>query len=200
MKNTLFLFLLATTMCCAQKKEPIYGETEFQKKINAEYKDASTSPLTKKDLKKFKSLEFFKFDSMYVVKAKLKRTLNEVPFEMKTTTSRLPKYVKYGVLEFSLKGKVLQLEVFQNLKLMEKPEYEDYLFLPFLDQTNGETSYAGGRYIELRIPEGDSITIDFNTAYNPYCAYNKRYSCPIVPRYNFLPLKIEAGVKAFKKH
>jgi uncharacterized protein (DUF1684 family) len=71
------------------------------------------------------------------------------------------------------------------------------LFLPFLDNTNGDTTYGGGRYIDLRIPEGDTIEIDFNKAYNPYCAYNSRYSCPIVPRENYLDTNIEAGVKKF---
>ena len=83
---------------------------------------------------------------------------------------------------------------------MQDEEYKDYLFLPFLDDTNGEGSYGGGRYIDLRIPDSDTMIIDFNTAYNPYCAYNDRYSCPIVPRQNYLDVAIEAGVKAFKKH
>ena len=74
----------------------------------------------------------------------------------------------------------------------------DYLFLPFLDATNGIETYGGGRYIDLSIPQGNQLTIDFNTAYNPYCAYNEKYSCPIVPRENYLPLKINAGVKRFK--
>lgn len=200
MRKIVFLLLLISTFSCAQKKEPILGETEFQKKMNSEFKDASTSPLKTKDLKKFKGLEFFKFDSAYVVKAILKRTPNEKPFEMKTTTSRLPRYVKYAVLEFKLKGESFKLDIFQNLNLMDDPEYVDYLFLPFLDETNGESSYGGGRYIELRIPEGDEIFIDFNKAYNPYCAYNEKYSCPIVPRQNYLRTKVEAGVKAFKKH
>ena len=83
---------------------------------------------------------------------------------------------------------------------MSKPGYEDYLFLPFLDNTNGETSYGGGRYVEGRIPEGDILVIDFNKAYNPYCAYNEKYSCPIVPRENSVDENIEAGVKAYDKH
>ena len=72
-------------------------------------------------------------------------------------------------------------------------------FLPFLDETNGETTYGGGRYIETRIPEGDVLTIDFNKAFNPYCAYNEKYSCPIVPRENYLRIAITAGVKKYKK-
>lgn len=187
------------TVACAQDKQALSGETEWQKEMNADFKDASKSPLKKKDLKKFKGLDFFKFDSAYVVTAKLKLTPDAKPFKMKTTTERRPDYVQYGVVTFTLKGNEYQLNIYQNLGLMEEEGYEDYLFLPFLDDTNGEESYSGGRYTEARIPEGETIVIDFNTAYNPYCAYNEKYSCPIVPRENYLPLKVEAGVKAFKK-
>jgi hypothetical protein len=200
MKNFLFFTLLLTALSCAQGKEPIPGETEFQKEINAEYKDASTSPLKDKDRKNFKGLEFFKFDTTYVVRARFERTPEETPFQMKTTTERLPIYVKYGIVTFNLKRNAYRLNVYQNQDLMKKEGYEDYLFLPFLDDTNGEESYGGGRYIDLRIPEGDEVVIDFNKAYNPYCAYNEKYSCPIVPRENYLDLKVEAGVKAFQKH
>ena len=199
MRKLLFLLLLSSTISCAQKKKSLLAETEWQRHMNSEFKDVTTSPLKKRDLRKFEGLDFFKFDSTYVVKATLTRTPEAIPFKMKTTTERLPEYVKYGVIEFMLKGEAYKLNIYQNLGLMEKEGYEDYLFLPFLDDTNGDTSYAGGRYIELKIPEADKITIDFNTAYNPYCAYNERYSCPIVPRQNYLPTKIEAGVKVFKK-
>ena len=200
MKNLLFIPLFVLALSCNGGKEPIPGETEFQKEMNAEYKDASTSPLKDKDRRDFKGLEFFKVDSSYVVKAKFERTPEEAPFEMKTTTDRLPVYVKYGVVTFSLKGKEYQLNIYQNQDLKKKEGYVDYLFLPFLDDTNGEESYGGGRYIDLRIPKGDELTIDFNKAYNPYCAYNEKYSCPIVPRENYLETKVEAGVKVFKKH
>ena len=78
---------------------------------------------------------------------------------------------------------------------MKTRGYEDYLFLPFRDETNGKETYGGGKYIDLRIPDGNEIVIDFNQSYQPYCAYNAYdYSCPIVPEENFLPLRIEAGV------
>nr|WP_321237061.1 DUF1684 domain-containing protein [uncultured Psychroserpens sp.] len=201
MKYYLLLALLCvSTLSCKQDKRPISGNTEFQKEINAEYKDATTSPLKEKDRKHFKGLNFFKFDSTYVVKASFSRTPNESVFKMKTTTDRLPEYVKYGVVTFELQGKTQQLNIYQNQGLIKKEGYEDYLFLPFLDNTNGEESYGGGRYIDMRIPEGNELTIDFNKAYNPYCAYNEKYSCPIVPRENYLDLEIRAGVKAFDKH
>lgn len=198
MKTYFFLFCFAITMLsCAQDKQPILGETEWQKEMNAEYKDASTSPLKEKDRSDFKSLDFFKFDSTYVVTATLKRTPNTEWFKMKTTTSRESEERIFGILTFQLKGKTFSLNVYQGKELMKDEDYKDYLFLPFLDNTNGDTTYGGGRYIDLRIPEGDTIEIDFNKAYNPYCAYNERYSCPIVPRENYLDTNIEAGVKKF---
>tara|TARA_R110002050_G_scaffold300018_1_gene467338 strand:+ start:15177 stop:15779 length:603 start_codon:yes stop_codon:yes gene_type:complete len=200
MKHLLILILGVTTLSCAQGKQPIKGETEFQKKLNAEYKDASTSPLKDKDRKVFEGLDFFKFDSTYVVKAKLERIPNSKWFLMKTTTSRVSKERVYGILYFELKGKHYQLNIYQGKDLMQKEGYKDYLFLPFLDETNGLESYGGGRYMDTRIPEGDTMTIDFNTAYNPYCAYNDKYSCPIVPRKNYLKTRVEAGVKVFGKH
>jgi hypothetical protein len=178
----------------------IKGDTEFQRELNAEYKDATTSPLKDKDRKHFEGLGFFKFDAAYVVNAKFKKSPNENPFEMKTSTERRPMYIKYGELSFELEGNHYKLNIYQNLELIEKEGYEDYLFLPFLDETNGLESYGGGRYIDARIPSGDTMEIDFNKAYNPYCAYNDKYSCPIVPRENYLKTKIEAGVKAFKKY
>jgi uncharacterized protein (DUF1684 family) len=200
MKQFLLIFLAISTLACAQDKEPILGDSDWQKKMNADFKDATKSPLKDSDRKKFKGLEFFKFDSIYMVKASLMRTPEAKPFKMKTTTERLPDYVKYGVVSFELNGEKHKLNIYQNLGLLEKPGYEDYLFLPFLDNTNGEESYGGGRYVEARIPEGNEVLIDFNTSYNPYCAYNEKYSCPIVPRENTLNTRIEAGVKAFKKH
>ena len=200
MKHLLILFLLVFSFSCAQEKKAIAGDTEFQKEINAEYKDATTSPLKDKDRKKFEGLDFFKFDSTYVVKATLNRTPDSEWFDMKTTTDRVSPERVFGILTFELKGETYKLNVYQGKDIMKREGYEDYLFLPFIDNTNGNESYGGGRYIDLRIPEGDTIIIDFNTAYNPYCAYNDKYSCPIVPRVNYLDLDIEAGVKTFKKN
>ncbi|MBV7268459.1 DUF1684 domain-containing protein [Winogradskyella luteola] len=199
MKNLFLLFSIVFSVGCSQDKQMLNEETEWQKELNAEYKDASKSPLKKKDIKKFKGLDFFKFDSTYVVRANLKRTPDSKWFNMKTTTDRVTKERIFGIITFELKDVKYQLNVYQGKELMQTEEYRDYLFLPFLDDTNGNESYGGGRYIDLRIPENDSLTIDFNTAYNPYCAYNEKYSCPIVPRENYIATEVKAGVKVFKK-
>ena len=198
-----FIAILVISLClfsCNSGKQPVKGDTPFQKELNAQYKDASRSPLKESDRKEFEGLEFFKYDSTFVVEAIFTRTDNELPFKMKTTTDRLPEYVKYGVLQFSLNNDMFQLSIYQNQdKIKEDPNY-DSLFLPFTDETNGMESYGGGRYIDLSRPKGNKLIIDFNSAYNPYCAYNDKYSCPIVPRENYLKTRIEAGVKTFGKH
>ena len=119
------------------------------------------TPLSKDDLAQFKKLDFFEIDSAFLVKAHFLRTPAEAPFKMETTTNRKPVYVKYVELYFSIKGKDFKLDVFQNQELISDPEYYNYLFLPFTDLTNGETTYSGGRYLDLRIPEGDSNLLIF---------------------------------------
>lgn len=177
----------------------INGVLKFQKKLNKTFKDPETSPLPDRYRKNFEGLDFFEPDTSYIVDARFVRTPKAVPFMMPTNTNRATEEVVYGIAYFNLKGNEYQLEIYQSSEQVKEEAYENYLFLPFLDGTNGNETYTGGRYIDLSIPEGDRITIDFNKAYNPYCAYNKKYSCPIVPKVNMLDVEVWAGVKAFDK-
>lgn len=198
MRITYFLIALLFLLGCTQKKESLKGESEWQRQKNAVFKDASRSPLKPKDLKSFNGLDFFEVDSTFIVSATLQRTPNSEWFNMKTTDDRLSKERVYGILNFRLKNKNYTLSVYQGEENLQTEGYEDYLFLPFLDNTNGDSTYGGGRYIDLRIPEGDTIQLNFNEAYNPLCVYNEKYSCPLVPRNNYLNLKVTAGMKNFK--
>lgn len=168
---------------------------QAQSELDSSYADADHSPLTKEDLATFTGLPFFPVDTNWMVECQLILTPNEEPFEMPTTTRRKPLYRKFGDLVFDYHDSTYTLEVYQNLDLLNRPGLEDYLFLPFGDASNGISSYGGGRYLELRIPQGDSMTVDFNQCYNPYCAYNDRYSCPKIPLVNILPFEIKAGVR-----
>jgi hypothetical protein len=194
MKKLFIAFSFLIALGCSDGKTPITAETEWQKLQNANFKDATKSPLTKQDRKEFNGLNFYKFDSTLVVVASLNRTPDSQWFKMRTTTERKSKERVYGILTFELQGIEFNLNVYQGEENMQTSGFEDYLFLPFLDLTNGETSYGGGRYIDLNIPEGNSIIIDFNKAYNPLCVYNEKYSCPLVPRENFLNISIKAGM------
>lgn len=170
----------------------------FQQELNAEFKNPETSPLADRFRIDFETLDFFAPDTNYIIEAKLIRTPDALPFSMPTTTGRESTEVVYGIAKFTLNGKEHELEIYQSPELITQDKYEDYLFLPFTDKTNGEETYGGGRYLDLRIPNGSTIVLDFNKAYNPYCAYNKKFSCPIVPKVNHLDTEIRVGVKAFE--
>ena len=193
-KSLTSLLLFLSLFSFAQQK--VTAEA-FQKNLNEEFADADKSPLTEEDRLEFKELDFFPIDSNFIVEATFVRAKNEKAFEMKTTTERAPLYVKYGVISFSLNGEQFELNVYQNIELSKRKGFKDYLFLPFSDLTSGKETYIGGRYIDMKIPKGKTITIDFNQAYNPYCAYNYKYSCPLVPLENDLLTEIKAGVKKF---
>lgn len=198
MKKLLVLVLLVQFgFGYAQEQFSLAAVEKFQTELNAEYADAKTSPLLPEDFKKFHTLEYYPANEKFFVVAKFIRTENEQPFEMKTSTDRRPVYVKYGEAHFNIDGQDFQLNLYRNIELSKKEQYKDYLFLPFSDLTCGNESYIGGRYIDMKIPKGDTIVIDFNTAYNPYCAYSYKYSCPKVLLENDLKIAIRAGVKKF---
>lgn len=194
------LLAIALLFCVLGFSQQQYDEVKvqvFQNKLTAEFADSLKSPLAPEDRKNFHGLDFYTPNAKYFVNAKFKRTKDEKPFEMKTSTSRLPVYVKYGEVTFTLEGKSFKLNVYQNVELVKKKEFADYLFLPFSDMTSGNETYIGGRYIDVKMPKDNTMGIDFNQAYNPYCAYNHKYSCPIVPLENDLPIEIRAGIKKF---
>ncbi len=214
LRISVLLLLIFTSISCKQgkkyhdvieqeipisKSNKIADVLEFQKKLNTEFKNPEESPLPDRFRIDFETLEFFLPDTNYIVTAELIRTPEALPFLMPTTTDRKSEEVVYGIVNFQLKGKEHSLEVYQNPELMSEEGFEDYLFLPFTDLTNGNETYGGGRYLDLRIPKTTIITLDFNRAYNPYCAYNKKFSCPLVPAVNDLKISVLAGVKDFKK-
>ncbi|WPY97963.1 DUF1684 domain-containing protein [Christiangramia sp. OXR-203] len=201
LRNIFFILILCiSSLLHAQMPEAVKASEEYRVQMNEDFRDPEESPLEKEDLENFDGLEFFTIDTAYIVEAEFVRTPSESPFEMQTSTSRTSTYVKYGELYFELKGKEFMLNLYQNQNLRSDPEYFDYLFLPFTDETNGISTYDGGRYLDFSIPEEKRVTIDFNRAYNPYCAYSGRYSCPIPPKENHLETAIPAGVKKFTKN
>ncbi len=203
-KNYKFLIIcvLLIASCKSKYKRPLVGETEYQIRLNTTFKDASSSPLKKRDLKNFKGLDFFPFDSLYIIKANLTKIENSPIFKMATTTEREPLYKEYGLLQFNLNGKDLQLTIYQSQEDLNDEKLKDYLFLPFTDDTSGDESYGGGRYMDVMITDiqqDNTVLLNFNNTYNPYCVYNEKYSCPLTPRKNHLDVEIKAGIKDFKR-
>lgn len=205
MKKLIFILFITSFISCKtqSKRYTDAGLNKFQKELNADYKDASKSPLKKKDLKNFKGLDFYPVDKNLIINAKLTKTPNAKVFEFPTTTDRKPLYKSYGIAEFSINGVPCKLTIYKDQDPSPDPRYKDYLFLPFTDLTSGNTTYGGGRFMDLYTTdenEDGTITLNFNNAYNPYCAYNERYSCPLTPVENHLDVEVKAGVKAFKKY
>lgn len=165
--------------------------------IEAEFRDSSHSPLKPDDMARFIHLDRFPYDPHARVLARFKPIRLGMEFGMKTTTDRLPTYRPHGVVTFRMNGRRFKLTVYQNVELIRRPGFEDHLFLLFTDLTNGAETYGGGRYIDLHGPLEASTVIDLNLAYNPYCAYNDRYSCPIPPKENHMDTPVRAGVRKF---
>ena len=188
------IIILFTVQSFSQEK--VTAE-DFQKELNEQFANPDKSPLTEEDRLKFTALDFFPIDPEFIVEATFTKSKNEKAFAMKTTTDRMPMYKKYGEISFTIKGEKFKLNVYQNLELIKRKGFKNKLFLPFSDLTSGAETYIGGRYIDLEIPKGNTVIIDFNQAYNPYCAYNYKYSCPKVPLENDLLTHINAGVKKF---
>ncbi|MBD2752234.1 DUF1684 domain-containing protein [Spirosoma validum] len=146
-------------------------------------------------------VKFYAPDSTYRITATVELTPKAEPFEMPTYNGKTRTHVSYAILSFVLKGKKQRLTLYRNLNVIRMPEYRDYLFLPFKDATSAKETYGGGRYMDLRtgdVKDGH-VALDFNKAYNPYCAYQEGYPCPIPPKNNILSIAVEAGEKAYGK-
>lgn len=210
----IFSVFIITSCTQAQSSSDKFDLKKYQKGIekerqekNKEFKESDSSPLSPKARKKFRALTYYPVNPTYRVQATMEVTPDTKFFEMPTSSGKIKRYRQYALLHFTLNGKKIKLPIYQGQALMFVPKYRNYIFIPFTDLTNGKTTYGAGRYIEYYLPKNQSpqkdkakkIILDFNTAYNPYCAYNTGYSCPIPPRANHLPIKIEAGEKQFKK-
>jgi uncharacterized protein (DUF1684 family) len=197
MKNYILLLFLFPVFIFSQKiaSKEIMEIKKFQEELNAEYLNPKETPLRGDNLTNFKEHPFFSIDLKYRVIAKFTKTKNPKPFEIPTSSGKTKSYREYGKATFNLDGKPYTLTLYQSLDLIKQEKYKDYLFLPFRDATNEKETYGGGKYMDLTIPKGNVIILDFNKSYQPYCAYNAYdYNCPIVPEENRLPVEIRAGV------
>ncbi len=189
---TAVVYTLTETETPEDYIEKIEAERERQFKfIRFNYE----SPLTDEQKLKFKKLEFYPIDPAYKVKARMilieERKVREVPL----TDGTKEKYLEHSWAEFELNGKPEKLLLLQAISEPDKRNF----FLAFADSTSAVETYGGGRYINARQDGKNSITIDFNMAYNPYCAYNPDYGCPLPPRENLLEIAIPVGEKNYEK-
>jgi len=194
-KITLIVYFLISFSSFSQSYVELIEK--YQDDMNNEFKDSTHSPLPIEDIKEFQGLDFYPINENYKITATFVKSKGE-KFKMKTSTDRLPIYQRVGFLNFKIDEKDYKLSVYKNINLSKQKEFKDYLFIPFKDFTNGVETYGGGRYLDISKPnKKQTWVIDFNKAYNPYCAYSYKYSCPIPPEENHLQIEIKAGVKDY---
>ena len=167
-------------------------EEEKEKRIRY-LKHNDQSPFNQFDIP-FQKPEYFPYDPSFRVQARVNRVTSRDNVIIQTSDGNTERYTKYAYLEFTLKSQPLRL-------LVLKPAgfgAANVLYCAFSDETSTETTYGGGRYLDVSIGKSDKTIIDFNLAYNPYCAYAPDYSCPLPPPENILPIAINAGEKDYK--
>jgi len=200
MKIFTFLLLLISMNSFAQSyAEQIAKHREAYKQ---DFIKDERAPLKKSDLQ---NLHFYDADSTYKIFATIALLKNEKVFKMPAFNGSSSNYYRYAHVNFVLDEKKIQMTLYRSVALSNNPLYKDHLFLPFTDETNNKETYGGGRYIDLDAKEivDNHIEIDFNKAYNPYCAFSEGYRCPVPPEENDLQLAIKAGEKLYtgkKKH
>jgi uncharacterized protein (DUF1684 family) len=170
-------------------------EQERQEKDRS-FKTASNSPLEGEIKANFTSLNYYAPDPRYRVEATYQPVANPDTILLNMTKGESEAYLRYARASFELEGTQQELVLF--LRVGSK---EGELFVPFTDKTNGFETYGGGRYLDLPLPQpgSNTITLDFNRAYNPFCAFDDEFACPVPPAENRLKIGIPAGEKEFPK-
>jgi uncharacterized protein (DUF1684 family) len=184
--------------CLASKNKLSYNDAllQYRKTYKQSFLDDERAPLKEEDLV---HLNFFEPDPSWRMECTCQRVHDAVPFEMPLYSNITRTYIVYSILHCNHRGQKISLHTYKSIAQPSNPLYSQYLFLPFKDNTNGEETYGGGRYIDLKISDivNDKVIIDFNHSYNPWCAYSDGYNCPIPPVENHLSIPVRAGEKMY---
>lgn len=197
----LLLIILINSSCTTQnlsnrsneQRSLITEIMEFQLDLKSNWENPKTTPLKEDEIEDFQGISFFPIDLNYVVKAQFTPSESQKTIAFPTSANKIKYYKEYGKLNFELNQQKHSLSIYASDPPIEG--YENHLFLPFMDDTNGETTYGGGRYLDFETTDitNNELIVDFNKAYNPYCAYSNYYNCPIPPNNNYLSTEIKAG-------
>lgn len=166
---------------------------DFRARKDAFFRDEPGSPLTAAQRATFAGLRYFPENEALRVRAALETdgVDRDEPILMQTTSGEVQEYRRAGVVRFEVDGEPAQATLYRS-------NDGAYLFLPFRDATSGRDTYGAGRYLEVEPPGPDGhVEVDLNYAYNPYCAYNPDWACPIPPLENWLRVAIRAGERTY---
>ena len=199
MKNG-YLFILIVVLflsSCARMQDSYIVDIQAERDAkDSLYSLIKESPFGEEQLTTFKGLNYFPIDEKYKLEARIEILSQEEVVQLQTSTDRMPDYLRYAFVYFTIDKKEYKLTAFKSVDSKDK-EYENFLFLPFTDNNSTNDVYGGGRYVDFEIPTSKIFILDFNKAYNPYCAYNHKWSCVIPPRENALNVAINAGEKKY---
>ncbi|CAN5492293.1 DUF1684 domain-containing protein [soil metagenome] len=191
-----FIAIVVYTLQGGETEEEYSQRIIRDRKVTHDFMLTSEESPFGEDLKKdFQGLNYFPVDPKYRIRARFEPIKQRDVLSMPTSTGETENYVKKGYAKFDLDGQEHRLLILQS-----ETEQSGEFFLPFADETSGDETYGGGRYINIEPTTTSVINIDFNKAYNPYCAYNETYSCPLPPQENVLPVPILAGEKIFENY
>jgi len=193
------VLLLACLACsCTRETEtraPAKSEAALLKRQEKDkvFKHGPGSPLPEEEKARFQGLAYYQVNPAYRFKVTLHRYPDPEIVRFATNTEERRQFLRYGYFEFEIQGQKCRLQVYRATDEGE----EAMLFIPFRDATSGKETYGGGRYLDLKENTSGGYELDFNEAYNPYCAYGKNYSCPLPPRDNTLPVPVPVGEKNY---
>ncbi len=193
----IILIALVFQFGCVAKGQSYADEiAQFRKKYIEDLLADKRAPVKSAQVK---DINFYPADHDYCVWGNFTETPGSTPFMVQTHSGKQKPFREYGVVSFVLMNEPCTLHIYQSMDLLKNAEYKDNLFIMFNDRTNYETTYAGGRYIDLSVSDikDGRLLLDFNKCYNPYCAYADGYSCPIPPKENYLSVPVKAGEKVF---
>ena len=201
-RNTLFTILIIAIIGLTILNFLTIGESDksYIERVEIDRKDrngmmlSSTSPLKQEDKNQFQGLNYYPVDPDYKLTAKIERVKQRQPIFIPSTTGEQLKYIPFGYVTFEIDQKEQRLILYQDWE--EKDP--NRLSLMFADATSDIETYGGGRYLDVMYRNTNSVILDFNMAYNPYCHFNDEYSCPIPPQENILNIPIKAGEKLYK--
>ena len=201
-RNTIFTILIIAIVGVTILNFLTIGENDetYIDRIEQERKDrngfmlSSTSPLTDESKRSFDGLNYYEVDLVYKLTARIEKINNRQPIFIQSTTGEQLKYIPFAYAYFELNGMEHKLLLYQDWE--EKDP--NRLSLMFADETSDIETYGGGRYLDVMYRNTNSVVMDFNNAYNPYCHFNEEFSCPIPPRENFLNTEVKAGEKIYK--
>lgn len=166
-------------------------QTRVQRDMQMREKESVLPPGRRAD---FRGLDYYAVDTTYRFVVPLRRRPAPDTMMLSENTGRIRAQVRIGEVTVPLPAGDAQLAVFRGAS----DDPRGRLWIPFADDTNGNGTYPAGRYVDLESATGDSVVIDFNRAYNPTCAYNPEFACPLPPAENRVDAPIPAGEKTPK--